>query len=359
MDITNDSTFNNLLQISNKLNGDLPTYVRGYTPVTEKVASSFEDSEFADSRNRWFPVTDKPSVWTSAAYFSYNSDILPYKQAEFSYVENKIKQAAQIFGISEDVEKAMTIISTNESTEKKAEEIFGLCMEVDGNSVSEFPMYDAEGVKKASEHFKIYRYKYPADWRNSIAHNIMSKAAEYDVSEEELDPSVLKEAGYGIPDKQKLMDEVLYRARMAKNAENAVGLANLNFILADLPIDTLQKSFSKIAMTIADFDVAEGLDSQYGKKVMPPSDVVFGTSIKEAEAVVNDALTLDKHTFSATKLAEAIEPNLLNNLFGDNFSDNLVKDNKLVPEKMAKALKGLPEEDKASLEEYLVNSFEN
>lgn len=357
MDIAHDSTYNTLLQISTKLTDNLPAYVKGYTPITEKVASSLDESEFADARNRWFPITDKANVWTSAAYFSYNSDKLPYKQAEFSYVENKIKEAAAIFGISEDVEHAMSVLSVPvERQEKKASEVFGLHFE--GEDIAEFPMYDAEGVKKAAAHFNSYRHKYPADWRNGIANSIMRKADEFGVDREELSQAVLKEAGYGIPDRRQIMEEILYRAQLAKNAENAMSLANLNFIVSELPPDAIKNSFRKIAMAISDFDVAEGLDSQYNKKVLAPADVVFGTSIKEAEAIVNDAVTLNKHTFSATKLAESISPELLNNLFGDNFSDKMLKDNKLVPEKLAKALKAMSEEDKSALEEYIVNSCE-
>lgn len=86
---------------------------------------------------------------------------------------------------------------------------------------------------------------------------------------------------------------------------------------------------------------------------MPPADTVYGTTLKSAQTVLDDAVKLNKYMFSAVKLANALAPAVLDNLLGDGFVAPLVKDDRLVPEKLAKALTALPADDRAALEEYL------
>ena len=52
MDIIHDNSWNSLLQISEKLDGNLPLYVKEYTPLTKESASTLDDELFADNRNR-------------------------------------------------------------------------------------------------------------------------------------------------------------------------------------------------------------------------------------------------------------------------------------------------------------------
>lgn len=357
MDIVHDNSWNHLLQISEKLGDKLPTYVREYTPLTKESASTLEDGLFADDRNRLFPIDSPASTWTSALYFAYNKGELPYKSAEFDYVKGRIQKAAELFKVADDIDAAVAVITAAQAEDPMAN--YGLVYKEGSDMRCEFPMFDAAGVKKASAFFEEYRRKYPADWRRSIAMNIMAKAAEYGVPEEQLSYAVLSEAGYGIPDKRAMMQEILYRAGLAKHAENAVLLANLNIMLSELPVEAVDAELHKVASIIADFDVAEGLDERYGRTVMPPADAVFGINLKEAEAVVKDAVKLHRHIFSATKLATALKPELFDSLLGDDFTAPL-KDGKgkLMPAKLAAALSSMAEEDKAALEEYLQNTYE-
>ena len=348
MDITHDNSWNNLIQITAKLDGDIPAYIKEYTPLNEKSASILSDKLFADERNRMFPMDSQANTWLSSAYFMYNKNELPYKEAEFNYVKSRIDSAAKVYGIVEDISKLAKALDVQVSKEaSKATHI----------ALADFPMHDAAGVMKASEFFSQYRHKYPSDWRYAIAKDIMCKAAEFEVQEDSLADAVRKEAGYGIPDKNALMEEILYRASMAKHADSAAALANINFMVAELPIEEISNNFNKIAKLLADYDVAEGLDDQYNKKLMPPADAVFGVAIKDAEAIINDALKLNKYVFSITKLAEEIAPSVFDNLLGEGFVKDLTKDSKLVPVKLGQALDKLPDEDKAALEEYLQNAY--
>jgi len=349
MDITHDNSWNDLLQITEKLGEALPAYVRKYIPMTKESASTLEDSLFADSRTRSFPIDSPGSTWTSAIYLAYNKDSLPYKRAEYEYVASRINKAASIYGVEKDIKEAIAKLN---AVTKVAEHIAT-------KTDAEFPMYDAEGVMKASSQFESYRKRYPHNWRKEIASTIMDKAAEFGVSEDKLSRAVLAEAGYGIPDKRALMEEVLFRSRMAKHAENAVLLGNLNMMIAELPVDAIKNELDKIAEVMAEFDVAEGLDAQYGKKLMPPSDTVYSVSIKEAQAVLDDAIKLNKNIFSATKLASVLTPDLASNLLGEDFAAGVVKDksNKFQPCKLAAALSALPLDDKVALEEYLQTAY--
>jgi hypothetical protein len=82
-------------------------------------------------------------------------------------------------------------------------------------------------------------------------------------------------------------------------------------------------------------------------------------TLKQAHAFVDDSVTLNKYTFSATKLAE-LDPNSLD-IFGDTGEGSFIStvtgtDGKLSPEKLATVIPTLPRPDKILLEEHLLSA---
>jgi hypothetical protein len=154
-----------------------------------------------------------------------------------------------------------------------------------------------------------------------------------------------------------LMDEILERSKMAHDAESAVLLANINNMVAEMPIEDLGQSLGKIAEVLEAFDVAEGLRFKRHTKLLSPSDVVFNIPLKKISSALADAVKLNKHIFSLTKLAE-LSTGMYEDMLGEQFVSRIVNEHgKIAPEKLAEQINKLNLESKDALEVYLKESF--
>jgi predicted KAP-like P-loop ATPase len=90
-----------------------------------------------------------------------------------------------------------------------------------------------------------------------------------------------------------------------------------------------------------------------------PSDFMFDVTLKSAEEALEDAVELDKHIFSLSKLAE-LSPSVYEAILGEDFVKAIVKSGSTTidKEKLADNLFSLPKPDKSALEEHLAALFE-
>ena len=356
MDILNDTNFVTWLHINEKLQEQIPTYVKEYTPLTKEGSSNLTDNQWADDVRRWFPIDCKENTWMSAAYFGFNEDKLPYKQAMRDYVKTRIIKAAGLYDIRKDVDEVF-----NKMSETQAPVVFyGLVVDnPPGVMDMEFPLNSMNEVKQAAEYFNEYRFNYTPEQRKEIAGNIVKRAEVLGVDVETLPKSVHVDAGYGIPDKLELVTEILDRAHLSKDAELSLALANIGQMICELPsIAESTEALQKLAEVISEYDRATGLDKRVARgKLLAAEDIVFGTSINKAASALSDAIKLDKYVFSITKLAE-LDNNIFANILGDEFVEKIKTENKVDPVKLAGALDKLNIEDKVALEEYIQSIFE-
>lgn len=363
-DFLNDNSNRIWLQIGEKHASEVPTYVMNYTMPTKEAASQIEEELYADPARRLFPIDTPAATWLSAAYFMKQGDNLPYKKGEKAYVKACIDKAASIHGISEDVIKIAKAIENETEPEKQAEDdndSYGWVMRNSHTNeviARKYPMFDGRGVKMASSYFDENRSHYPLAIRRMIARNIMKRAEIHSVGIDDLNPSVLREAGYGIPRKDVLMEEILERAYLTKDAESAILLANINEMVANMPQEEVAQSLDKIAEVIEAFDQTSGLDKYYNTKILMPADFLFDINLKTAEEALVDSVELDRHVFSLTKLAE-LPTELYQNILGDEFVKAVVKTgtSQIDKEKLADNLYSLPKPDKTALEEHLAEIF--
>lgn len=366
MDVLHDNSHRTWLQLGDTLGAAIPAYVMDYSLPDKQAASEIDENLFADPARKLFPVADPALTWLSAAYFNKHAadGELPYCKDELAFVAEAIKAAAYIHGIAEDVEQLENQLGVPEEKQAEdAESNYGWVMRdaTTGEVLArKYPMFDRRGVEKASEYFDEYRGRYPIGIRRTIAQNIMRKAAEYDMPTEALRPAVLKEAGFGIPRKDRLMEEIYERAHLTKDAEQAIALANINELVANISDAELGENLDKIAEVIDAFDNASGLTAYYGKKILMPADFLHDVNLKEASAAVEDAVELKKHVFSLSKLAE-LPTHIFSDVLGDEFAQSIVKSGNeaqvIDPEKLADNLYSLPAPDKAALEEHLIALF--
>lgn len=361
MDMLHDSCCRTWLGLCNSYEHMVPSFVMDSKLLDEKTASAISDNLFADPARRLFPIDSEASTWLSAAYFAKNAEALPYRKVECAFVEAEIKAAADVFGIRKDVDAIMDTIRAPvvEKCAADNDSNYGLIMRDDATGevlAKRYPMFDDRGVKLACDYFEQYRGRYPMAIRKSIAKNIMSKAAEYGIDVNSLRSCVLREAGYGIPRKDVLMNEILERAQLTKDAESTIALANINEMVYSLSGTDIGENLDKIAEVLDTFDRANGLTKHYGVRITTPADAIYSVDIKMAEAVLDDSLELDKHIFSLSKLAE-LPASVFGDVLGDDFVNAISKEGQVVMEKLADNLHSLPKPDKAALEDHLVTLY--
>jgi hypothetical protein len=110
-----------------------------------------------------------------------------------------------------------------------------------------------------------------------------------------------------------------------------------------------------LAEVIDLLDEANGLKDQYNVKIMSPQESIYSMTVKEAQDILDDAITLDRYTMKLSSMAE-LHPNTFN-VLGEDFASELSTDGKLDIQKMATILPTLPKPDKRLLEEEIEASF--
>ena len=344
MDIFKDNSHRIWYQIGQELGKDIPSYVLDHE-VNVKRAASLSDREYADDLLRKYPIDNPADTWLSAGYIVKMAQAGYISEPKYSNLMTRVKEAAQIYGVLEDVNTLVERLTAVEETKEAGDDDYGW---VDGDD-KKYPMFDARGVAKAAEYFETNKYHYPTDMRRTIARSIMRKAAEYEV---ELKQDLRKDAGMGMPRRDTLMAELLGRARMYKDAETSTAIAKLNEYVASVGAEELDAELDKLASLVEEADRSEGLYREYGKTILAPSDFIYDIDASEAIKLADDAVELNKYTFSLSKLAE-LSPDIYANALGDDFAERVQSDGKVDMSKLADELYSMPRPDKAALELYL------
>lgn len=350
MDAISDNSRRTLIEISRE--HQLPAYVLTAEVMDKEASASLDDQLFADVARRQYPLHDAGNTWLSAAYFVREHSDVPVKVA--GHVEQRIRTAAKIHGIAADVEPLFAMPKAAADPEADDANYGIVLRDQAGNVVRKlYPLLDGDSVKMAMERFARERGLYPLGPRRQIATQIVKQAAIHGIPV----PNVIfREAGRGYPVKQIMMTELLERAQLVKDGEAAQLLANINELVAAASAEELLPALDKIAEVVDSVDRLSGFHRLYGRKLLPPADFIYALSEKEAAAMLEDSVPLNKHTFSIRKLAE-LDPEVFA-ILGDDFPKELAAgDGKTDAEKLAAILPTLPLPDKELLENHLVGLF--
>lgn len=358
MDIIHDNSRRQLTHLAAIVGVDsLPDYVGNYSVPDAKIASSLGDEFFADPGKRLYPIDSPGAAWLSAGYYCMAKQAESFDDLTKHPTLMAIKFAADVWGIGEDVDNVIRSVAAFNGATKSAsgdDAAYGwLIKDASGNVIRRrYPMFDAVGVTKAAAFFTENRRHYAADVRRGIAQKIVEKAAEYGV--EDLPTTVLKEAGEGIPRRSIIIEELGERAKLAKDAEFATLVENINTLLKAADENEIYDAMDKLASMIEAFDQAEGLVPQYGIKVSYPADFLMSLTQKQASAYVETTVVLRKHAFDVTKLAESVPVAAIEDVLGADFAAKVAENGKLDAKRLKIELDALPQAEKSALEQHLV-----
>lgn len=322
------------------LEDNAPAYVKqaGF-PETE--AKSASRRFFADSMRDELPCNSPAETWLSARHFSKHAEDAQYGEVRDD-VEYNIRKAAEVFGISDDVGKALV---HTVAVKTASDSDYGWVV----NGERKYPMFDATGVKLAEEYFEANKAKYPFSVRKEIAGNILAKAEEFGVAAGE---SIRKSAGHGVGRPDNVINELVIRAELCQDPDTALALSKMAERVAEQGAEALAGSSDKIAELVEDVDVIENWRRRYGKDMSAPEDFLFDIDMKQAAALVEDAVDVGGDVLSLSKLAE-LSDETFDNVFGDGFAESVKVAGVINPARLGGALAALSPEDRNEFRNYL------
>ena len=156
MDIQSDNSHALLFKISTET--EIPEYVLKSSPMNKEACDKKPGALFADERRRAYPICSKAETWLSGACFAKTAHEDGYSEDEYRNTALRIIDAAEKYGIKEDVERSMEKLSEYSHQKPEIDEsCFG---DPENNG---FPMFDSDGVKQAcaylEENMSAYGWK--------------------------------------------------------------------------------------------------------------------------------------------------------------------------------------------------------
>lgn len=266
------------LQLYRLLQGvDVPEFVKDATIDDEVSVASLEKSAYADQVNIAFPINTPARVYVSNAFFQAKKAAMEgrYGTAHINEVEGRIKQAAELFSVSRELE------SYNEAYEKRANrdiELQHVCV-VQDEQLGEtplFPFKTADEFAKSAEVFVANMRQYPFEWREQIAQAFLSKAAEVGV--DELPDLICKYAGLFFPTHTtSVSNEVARRANKMSSKTAKDRLTELASAVGSFESFDSLDDVMKIARIVYHVEQADGAyDRPKTAELLPdPVEVFF------------------------------------------------------------------------------------
>ena len=320
---------------------NIPEYVKTAEVEDLHDLRNLPKTAFADPNRGIYPINTPARVYISNAHFINKRAAIAklYGNEYTSQLENNIKQAADIFGILEDLEE-----HNSSFNEKQASDYGQRCMlswtPDSGNCFELYPVKTAADLSEAAEHFTKNISNFPFDVRVSTSCNFLK--ADEELGVDELPDLLAKYAGLFYPDLSNLQAELWRRSTKLANEKHKEIYAK---IAEDLHNMTSVDEVMKIAETCYNIESMEGLyDKVKVAQILgDPVDCIFTEQIVKVASDLNyvevhgDKYKLDDLVkISKERYEEA---------FGDSGIDPAD------PEKIAEILPTMPRSDVKLLEE--------
>jgi len=295
--------------------------------VQPEEAESLPDTAFAWSEKRAFPIHSREHTILSRVYRANMANVP-------QCVDDAIKEACDIYGISEELFEREKVAATAENPDDYLLP-----------SLKRLPVHSAEQVKTAESTLLNNYKKLSLEHRAEACKRLIDKAAAYNVT---LNPLMHKLAGFTITSTRQLSDWIEARTVAAPDAykEAFQKLAN---VVKELPPEINNRDQQiKLAEVIGTLDEKAGLVKYYDRKLPDALQSVFNT-----EKIAGHGVDLNGHFVPLAKLA--LYPSTF---YGDILGDDLVREASdgrggMDPQKLAAILQTLPRDMKNLLASHI------
>jgi hypothetical protein len=264
---------------------ELPEYVKTASVDDYDTLQGLPKEAFADEDRRIYPLNSAARTYVSNAYFiSKKADIEKlYGDGYVRQLENKIKEAAEIFQIEEDINSYSNEF-TKQASSDYPETHLGNFELAGMGAMDLYPVKTAADLRENMDHIVNNIHNYPFEWRTKLAENSVKVAGELGV--DEVPDLLLKYAGYFYPDFAGLKTEVWRRSTKLKQAEHKEMYEKIS---ADIENISSSEEVMKLAETLAHIENMEGLydNVKVAQVLRDPVDMIFTKSIEKVASDLN------------------------------------------------------------------------
>jgi hypothetical protein len=321
---------------------ELPEYVK-----TAELEDGFEISQlpktaFADQDRMIYPINTPARVYVSNVHFvNKKADISKlYGEDYTSQLENNIKQAAEVLGISEDLDnynRELNIKTASDYEEQYMVEFDAPGMDA---AIKLFPVKTAADLSESAATFAKNISNFPFEVRVKSAENFVKAAGELGV--DEMPELIMKYAGLYYPNLGNLEHELWRRSTKLASADHQ---EVYNKIRDDLYNMTSISEVMKVAETCFNIENMEGLyqNTKTAQLLGDPVDMIFTEPVTK---IASDLSYVEVHgdKYKLEDLTK-ISKDKYEEAFGDCGIDPAD------PEKIAEILPTMPRSDIKLLEE--------
>jgi len=257
--------------------------------------SDLPSSAFANPITREYPVHTKEDTFLSAVYLN--------KTAECAepYVTYAVDHAVDVWGIKEDVDKALS----NDMT-KVASSKIDINYTLNGQSVFHTTISDKAGFNKVANDI-LTNTEYPLESRQSVAIQLLDKCAEY-VKDVDMGTKISLEkcAGYGTSTVDSVYDVIRNRALLIKDKDSstAESLTKLAESIVDNYKDkgvVPKHKLDKVASFVDLVDRASGMHTQYSGSFRKPEEDLYKYTVSDNSMLKKYAVNLQNNKLISGK----------------------------------------------------------
>jgi hypothetical protein len=270
---------------------EMPEYVKSAEVLTADAAEHIPQTAFADSFNKKFAVDSKANCWCSALYFYGNqcNNFSASKQAE-----QKLLNAARIWGISNDVERIKR--SFEEQTIPVS---YAMSFDYKGVKVERCPDHTKEAATASAEWLYANRLKFPTSVQKQAAERLLAKADSMKIGTQAityLDRLANSDSYANLNCKIAMaITDRLSAIQTYKWSELEDEMLKAANDLNAAPYDICHNG-SVFVSALEALDVKHGLNTKWGSQLQHPVDVCYRTNMTKAAAIADSTVHLTTGT---------------------------------------------------------------
>lgn len=261
---------------------DLPSFVKEASADMEDLAT-LDKKAFAAQLHRAFPINSADRVYLSHAFFTdKKAELARLWTKEYVHeVENNIKQAADIFGVTEDINEYNRQKQVKEAELKPTIVLDAM---VGGETIHFYSVKTAGEFKAAANHFADNLKNYPFSVRREMSNRFVQKSASFGV--DVLPDLICKYAGMFYPDFSQIPNHIWYRSTKIAN-EQLREEYQTTFIKQAGEIRTKEGAF-QLAEAMYDVEQSLGVYQNKAAAVLPDIvDKIFDLDVQKTAELLD------------------------------------------------------------------------